>query len=352
MNTCKRRPFKGCIISAEVTVLFAVAAAISARAADEEIPTTVVDRVKHTVEQHSEKIKGFEAKYGAEEISIAFRCHPFKTHSITKGGQIMQKAKVVVGPSDEGFLLYLRFSPSLDNDRPFAYEQTSREMYWSTKTGNFVLNQKRGIVYLTFMFGAKADSSLFESVVDSLSEDSDRYTVGRLPKRSRIDEILRELEQPLQKLVAAKFPASIVQLSSRELTASFRVQEFVVHEMSSDGTLATDAHSEVGPFEDGFVIRIHGVRQVARGSDLPIVALSKRAYWTSYVNSFSPEHKGISSFYPYDYLQLEILYGSKTDRSLLNEVEGLIATYGRPAIRGVFESNRVPDEGTDQLDKR
>ena len=128
-------------------------------------------------------------------------------------------------------------------------------------------------------------------------------------------------------------PKISVKNGNGELTVTYRTHEFTLYAVNVNGSVASKSHVEIGPLEDGFLVKIKGRRKHVRAEELPIYGKSQSLYWTRYSNSFTADRPGDRQFDPYESLALEISYGLRADIRLLHGIEDLLSQYGKPALK-------------------
>lgn len=299
----------------------------------------VVTKIVDAVRKHAPDVK---VTFPHEsQVRMEFLCQEYSVYHGGKGGPDDELTKEK-GPTDRGFMVTLEWWKEAYNGQAGSYGGELREFYWSRHLNEFKLPMGRGFVRMDYSPGALTDPKIRAAILTVLQKegglekkrgaDSDPRT-NRYP----IDELFDELEPRLRMLIQKKHPEATVKRVGQELLVTYRVREFVLHAVDADGSVAKDSHVEVGPAEDGFLIKIGGARATVRGQTLPIHGMASGPFWNRVWNSFSAERSGDREFIRYGVIRFETSYLSKSHHPLFREIEKLLSEYGKPAINGLYQ---------------
>jgi hypothetical protein len=93
----------------------------------------------------------------------------------------------------------------------------------------------------------------------------------------------------------------------------YRTREFQVYTIYKGGQIAELPHQERGPEYDGFLLRV--TLQPGQYQGAAVIPQNLRhPYWTTYLNAVSVPDKD-------EHLHIQLSYGSRTDRELLEQLK-------------------------------
>lgn len=125
--------------------------------------------------------------------------------------------------------------------------------------------------------------------------------------RTAIDEVLEDLQADVRGTG-----------TGNSLTYAYQTQKFMVHSISMTGSISEKAHEEQGPGYRGFLMTITQHKGIYQEQALIPQGL-KRPYWTTYLNAYPINANS-------EYIRLNLSYGSRTDRKLLEKIKACIST--------------------------
>lgn len=299
----------------------------------------VAAKIVKAVRKHAPDVKvTFKDEH---QVRMEFLCQEYSVYHGGKGGpdDILSKD---IGPTDRGFMVTLEWWKEAYNGQlgGGGLNQELREFYWSRHLNEFKLPKDRGFVRMDYSPGALTDPKIRADILAvlqkecGLEEKSDGD--ARLAK-FLIDQLFDVLEPRLRTLIEKRHPEATVKRVGNELLVSYRIQEFVLHAVDANGRVAKDSHVEIGPMEDGFLIKIGGARASVRGQSLQLHGKASGPLWNRTWNSFAPERSGDREYVRYGVIRLETSYVAKAHHPLFREVEELLTEYGKPAIKGLYE---------------
>ena len=98
--------------------------------------------------------------------------------------------------------------------------------------------------------------------------------------------------------------------------------EFDIHAIDEKENVAPEAHREMGPQMDGFIIHLSPIKSPLRRQSRPVYGRSNGPYWSHYHVIYQEYSE------PF---RLDILYGVRTDKKLLEEVTAALdELFGKP----------------------
>ncbi len=285
-----------------------------------------------------------EVKVSIEEDSVRmeFLCQEYSVYRGGKGGT-NKELTTDRGPTDRGFMVTLGWSQEgYSGQLGGGPNQELREFYWSRHLYEFKLPKDRGFVHLDYSPGALTNPKIGADILALLEKEcglEEKSVQNRYDRTAKflIDQLFDVLEPRLRTLIEKRHPEATVKRVGNELLVSYQVQEFVLHAVDANGSVATKSHVEIGPAKDGFLIKIGGARASVRGQSLQLHGMSSGPLWNRAWNSFAPGRSGDREFVRYGVIRMETNFVAKTHHPLFREVEDLLTEYGKPAIKGLYE---------------
>lgn len=280
-------------------------------------------------------------KLSGKELTAQFLCQNYHihTHALGMGGDVSQNSRERLGPTARGFLLRIQyweepysgqagpagsFNPNAQHGNEF------KDHYWKRRSYEFTLPKDRGYLRFYYSYGTRTDPKLLSGIAEVIEKlyefNEGDCRIFRDFSDDRDDDVLKELEAPLLDLIQKRHPAATVKFQGRQLIASHRVRDFKIHAVSPDGDIAPAPRVEVGPLEDGFLIKICGGHRTVLFEEMPAYGKMNGPYWTRVWNSIP--HK----------IRFEVSYGPRTDKQIFRDLEQLLDRYGALAIQGQFEN--------------
>ncbi len=301
----------------------------------------VANKIIDAVRKHAPDVK---VTFPHEsQVRMEFLCQEYSVYRGGKGGSDEQLA-TEKGPTDRGFMVTLGWWKEAYNGQlgGGGYGQALREFYWSRHLNEFKLPKGRGFVRMDYSPGALTNPKIRAEILAVLEKECGLKEKSVLDSESKVakflmDQLHDELEPRLRKLIQKRHPEATVKCVGQELLVTYRVREFVLHAVDANGSVAKNSHVEVGPTEEGFVIKIGGARASVQGQPLQLHGMSSEPLWNRAWNSFAPGRSGDREFVRYGVIRLETSYVAKGHHPLFREVEELLSDYGQPATKGLFE---------------
>ena len=288
--------------------------------AETHVPVELVEKVKTLL---LERFPDGEV-VGDDEDRLRFQshCHKFNTHANGKHASWPVNSDALRIPAADGIELGLEWSDNYGQaggagDGRFG-QVTGEDFCWRY-TNFYKLPNGAGYIRLSMKYGTQVDKAIIDLVRAELA------TVGEEAYEDRPDRWRQKAAKAQEKLTAVlkkAEPQAIWRQDVHTLICEFNTMEFDVHAIDEKGNVAADAHRETGPQEDGFIIRLSPIEPPLRRQSRPVYGRSHGPYWSHYnaiYNEFS------------DPIRLDILYGVKTDKMLLEEVtDTLDEMFGKP----------------------
>ena len=256
-----------------------------------------------------------------------YRCQDYRVHSRGKGGGESIQSSDRRGPTDEGFRLRLTAHRSScakliagSASGGSRLGLVEREYYWKDYVTMYNLPNDQGCIQVDWEFGANTDAKWLTEVHKELDAIGKR--VVRKPSAMHAvwlawEDQVPKLEAGLVKMIEKEQPAAMWHRDDHLLVCEFNIQMYDVHAVDENGKISAEAHQEVGPREDGFIIKLSQ-------RDLPVNGDVPPLYWSHHTEVYgSPE----SSF------RLDVHYGAMADKSLLAKVTAKVEEIGGPGSR-------------------
>ena len=288
------------------------------------IPPVLVTRLKELLQKKAPD--GKILVDDGETFDFADRCRDYRIQPAHGPGSYEGPSWAMLGPTKEGFRLKLTWLPSSLEDRimngPSGTMYMGRILpvdYWYKYTNCYKLADNQGFVWMDYELGSLPDQGLLtdaglelksvgEHVVSDRTDHWEDY-VGRL--HAQLTEVL-DKRQPLAKW----------RRDGKVLVCEYETQEYDIHAIDEKGNVAAEAHHEVGPLSDGFIIRLSHYENVVGLQAVPIYGRSDHTYWRHYFT--------IAKDFSF---RMDLLYGVTVDKILLEEVTAAAEKYSVPLSR-------------------
>lgn len=143
---------------------------------------------------------------------------------------------------------------------------------------------------------------------------------------------LIEVYHRVREVCEQSCPSAKVTYGADEPTilVEYRTRDFQVYAVSKDGKIAESLHPERGPTHDGFLLQV--ALQPGKYQGAAVIPQDmRRPYWTTYVNAVSLPDKD-------EHLHIQLSYGSRTDRELLQQLKAAIGVKSRATERSIGPS--------------
>ena len=289
-------------------------------AKDPRLPPELVEKVKAILQKRAP-----EGTLTLDEshIDCVYHRQEFRTHAL--GGRFIRFSKQSgkrFGLSTDGFGLSLSIE---DPPGPssvtggFYVGRASPDEYWMSYNCYYELPDDR-CIEMQCAYGAQADQDILKAIRAELEAVGNEYgTAGLLDWDRRVIQ----LQVQLTDLVKKHQPEATWRRDERSLVCEFETMKFDIHAVDSKGHVAEDIHKEVGPQTNGFIIRLSPSDLTYRRQPAPVCGRSRGPYWNHYFCIYNEGN--LSPF------RLDILYGDRVDKKLLEEViTSFIKQYGNP----------------------
>ena len=287
------------------------------------IPQELIDKVTGLLEQMAPEGENVVDDNIREGLLFHFKghCQEFVEHNVHPGGEI-QKSRSHVVPAVDGFDLKLTWfvdSGEEGQTGTFYYAHIFPGAYCQRYMNSYKLPDDRGYVYMNYDFGSQVNPGILKAVRAELE------AVGT-PVREEVPDAWEEkvvtLQTRLTETVKARQPDGQWRRDGRSLICEFKTMTFDIHAVDEKGLVSPEAHQEVGPEFDGFIIQLSPVQAALRRQPRPHYGRSYSPYWRHYFTLYQ-EHDQ-----PF---RLDILYGVRTDKKLLEEVTDAVDDlFGKP----------------------
>lgn len=303
---------------------------------EREVFAKIVDAVRKNAPEVKVSIRN-------DSVRMEFLCQEYSVYRGGKGGTD-KELTTDRGPTDRGFMVKLGWSKEEYNGQlgGGGLNQELREFYWSRHLYEFKLPKDRGFVRMDYEPGALTNPKIRADILAVLEKECGLEEKSVQNRDERTDKFLIDLlfdvlEPRLRTLIEKRHPEATVKRVGNELLVSYQVKEFVLHAVEANGSVATKSHTEIGPTEDGFLIKILGDRTIVRAQPLPIYGKARGPMWDRVWNSFEPGRAGDRYYVQHGVVRLETSYVAKAHHPLFREVEELLTEYGKPSIKGFYE---------------
>ena len=272
------------------------------------VPSELIDRLKTLLTDKAPDVTVTVESWGA--CSFAERCQEYRLHYIaSKRGGFREKSGQRLGPTADGFHLELNWFPALNGGASGkGWQPVYAQDYWSLKSNAYKLKNDPGYIDLRWEYGPQTDMTILDLVrseVEAFGDPvDDERSDGWTGKSATLKKNLA--------IVLEKFQADATWRTDGEsLVCEFHTMEYDVHTVDDNGHVSTEAHQETGSQRDGFVIRLVPLKKAYLRQPRPVYGLSEGAYWRDYFCVVDdPDHA----------FRLELRYGTRTDKKLLNAV--------------------------------
>ena len=154
------------------------------------------------------------------------------------------------------------------------------------------------------------------------------------PALIAVAERLREVLKTAQ-------PKATVEIRGDEIIAEYQTQKFMVHRRDMIGAISAEAHQELGPNYQGFLLRL----RLSVGALVNMQAFLPQElsepYWKTYIARYNLRvvEAGIGSDdyerhvrTRYEHLQMAFSYGSRSDQKLIEQIKETVASYAKEAL--------------------
>lgn len=275
---------------------------------DRRVPPELVERLKILLTEKAPDVTIDVDTPGW--CSFTERCEEYRLHYIaSKPGAFREQSQERLGPRADGFHLLLNWLPALGGGKiAGVWQPVYAQDYWSLKSNAYKLKNDPGYIDLSWEYGPQTDMTILDLVrseVEAFGDPvDDERSDGWTGKSATLKKNLA--------IVLEKFQADGTWRTDGEsLVCEFHTMEYDVHTVDDMGHVSTEAHQETGPQRDGFVIRLVPLKKAYLRQPRPVYGLSEGAYWRDYFCVVDdPDHA----------FRLELRYGTRTDKKLLNAV--------------------------------
>ena len=289
-----------------------------ARASDEkfsdgELPAALIDAISRALNEKAMGFKThrFDRDPQLKRVEFSYKCATYKVHRVMdRFGVLSEKSEGILGPSADGFTLNLHWSADKRDSRAGGgfIGPNMASSYSMTYRNFYELNEDRGFVEVIFDHGPLTDMTVLDSVLAELSLFGKPVYVF---KNEEWETRFSRLQEKLTKAVGDFAPGAVWRTDGKDLVCEFRTMEFDIHACDDNGHVSPESHKETGPKVDGFIIRLVPLEKSYLRKPRPLSGLAEGPYWREY---FSVVDNNEYAF------RLEIRYGDRTDRKLLNAV--------------------------------
>lgn len=285
------------------------------------LPREISDKI---MEIFAKEHPGLKFIMNDQGLYAAHHLIDYRTHSRGLGPQFLQRSIVTKGPADDGFSILLSISKpgrqkGQADPESFCGRELSQE-YWFRYVNSYRLSQDRSEITLDFEYGRHADLAGILKVKDYLNECGEEiYIDRRLDQRRK----LSASQNRIREIVKHHAPEAKWDSDGRgNYNCEYRTLEYLIHAVDADGTVCPEIHPEVGPQVDGFLIKLSPVQAHVLRDVTPRYGRANGPYWNEYHVIYEEWDLPI---------RLEIRYGSKVDKNLLEEiVQALDEMFGAP----------------------
>ena len=275
-----------------------------------QIPTAIIDQLKSVLQKVSPG--GIVLDDEVSDFSFGDRTMTVRDHNTFPNGSMKEMSRPVMGPSIDGYVLTLRWFPcDWEGYMSGIYTHGtyfSRE-YWMEYLAHYTLPHDKGYIEVRWNYGAATDQNILTQVQSIIA------LVGYLEKGSSIaDRWSEKVAKPQERLtkVTSKYRPDVNwKVVDQTLSSEFKTINFDIHTIDDKGHVAPEAHVETGPQHEGFIIRLSPIAPQPRRQPRPAYGRSYGPYWNHYYAIYDEQN---------DPFRLDILYGVRTDKKLIEDV--------------------------------
>ncbi len=252
-------------------------------------------------------------------IQLSFRCRNYAVHSDSKRSFVWE-----TGPAEDGFCLTLECVSHSGQDSSFAgWGRPQPQAYWIDYSNFYRLHDLDSYLQLRWSYGPLTDVSLLDVVRDEVVKYSTEKYSHRFadPALESWKENADWLKKNVSEVMKEFCPGAKWRLTDDVLVCEFNTTQFDVHSVDHFGIVNAEAHHESGPRRNGFLLRFSHSKLSPTKQRLLRYERTKQAYWEQYSAVYGP----IEPIF-----RIDVLYGEKTDRVLLQAVLKKIATRFTP----------------------
>lgn len=194
-----------------------------------------------------------------------------------------------------------------------------REQFCYSYASSYKLPDNQG--YLTFYvrFGSQFDLSVLDAVHAELATSGIRMNEElstEWPQKSA------DLKVKLSEVIRKATSEATWRQDGKTLICEYNIMEFDIHDIDDNGVVDRKSHRETGPQIDGFIIRITPEERTMSQQPRGMYGRVGGPYWRHYFATYQDD---------YEPIRLDILYGVKVDKKLLEEVTETVGqVYRKP----------------------
>ncbi len=312
--------------------------------AHNRVPKPVSDRIEQFLSDSVSDFKVVRTEDG--RLEYTYNCRNYFVHSRDKLGRI-GKPLQSFGPSVDGLRLRLG---RVDEEPVSAYGggrtvDVRSGDYYLTYSNTYSLANNAGFIIMSYDFGVRTNPDILAGFRTVLTADGEEIHRATEIKEGSLTPIANAVNKVLK---AHSLDAEATETAT-DLSWEFHTRNYLGHEVNEDGEVAAQVQTIHGPDREGFIIRIWKTKQLAmprpRGLSGESVSFSRTRtrFWQRYLATYAPLWRPVEGSPPNragtvmtstgTSFHLEILYGPKMDKAILEEVVAALNKVATPPSR-------------------
>jgi len=245
-------------------------------------------------------------------LTAEYHVRAYQLYPASAGGDFPEQPVPRRGPGKDGLLLTLELGPvpSGDVDPPIVPHEAYTP-YWQTVVDRYRLRDRPEALSLTLLAGSRVSTQLLDTLRRAVMAD-----IPPAPLEWK-HPALRKAGTRLEALLWDKYPDARLRATPKGLYVEFRVRTFQVHGRYLTGEIQPEAHLDLGPEADGFLLGVTLQPDPYQGMAV-VPQEYHEPYWTTHLNAVPlPATK--------EHLYLTLSYGSRTDRELIRKLKEAVS---------------------------
>ncbi len=275
-----------------------------------QVPPELIETIQGLLDKQA--FDGMILEHDNEEgvvFDYTYHCDKYRVHGSRGYGGPADDSSSVLGPTQDGFRLTLRWQESwLGYASEDGFGRVRPQYYWHTYINHYKIHNSQGYIRLDWELGTLADREILADVRAEL--EAIGTPVAKEPL-DRWEPQVEKLQSSLSGIVSKLQPKAKWRRDGESLVCQYNTQEYDIHTVGEDGDVALDAHREVGPQHEGFIIRLSRLEDVVKLQGQPRYGRTDGPYWKRF---FAVYDHGQT---PY---RLDLYYGWGVDKKVLEEV--------------------------------